>query len=304
MNHLRTPTHVVIAAMLMWNLTACAASGVRSVEPRIGAEFYFIHLPSPHADYGALARVTAIHYGSIKKYEFVTESESLRPGTHFFVSESILRSQDVAPLLSGSRLREAQSRYEGRDVWSFGRFYITCGLYVPNISNHGPLRIRRIVRAAGLRAKIGLGPAGYLNPRNIELTTASPIVVFFDPPASDLVVNSGVRPGSKEPIKGCINQWMLADERQLDLTYSFEPPERIHPEWSAQILADVESAHIKKGMTHAMVAWALGFPSQKGARAELMRARQWNYPAPPPGDSTVYFSGDRVVRYDPPKRLP
>lgn len=273
-------------------------------DPQIGKVYYFASLPEPLAGRGALARIVAISNSEPQGFELVTERESLKRGVHFFISGDYLHTHNIAPLATDARLRRARLIYEGHKVWSFGKFYITCESYIPVIRNHGPVRIHKIVRLSNFPATISLGPAGYLNGANVPLSTSSPLVVFFDPPASDVLINYAPGPAFVEPTKRCVNQWILADDWQLDVSYSLAPPEESHPKWTRTIRDNIAAARIVPGMTHAMVAWALGFPSQQGTRAQLMRAQVWQYPMPPPGGATVYFRNDRVFRYEPPRMLP
>jgi hypothetical protein len=154
------------------------------------------------------------------------------------------------------------------------------------------------VRLAHYPVDVGLGPAGSLNPANLRIPAPSPLVVFFDPPGKQLL-----EPTSPST-EGCLATWLLAAPRQLEVTYSLEPSERSHPEWTSSIRRQVMNGQVTVGMTHAMVAWSLGFPSQYGTRAELLHAPLWRYPGPAGGGSTVYFRDDRVVRYDPARQLP
>jgi hypothetical protein len=77
-----------------------------------------------------------------------------------------------------------------------------------------------------------------------------------------------------------------------------------HPEWPAEMRAAIKKGTVIAGMTHEMVASVLGYPAAYGSIEELDRLSRWDYDAPTPFQSTVYFKGDRVVHYDPPGDLP
>jgi hypothetical protein len=57
-------------------------------------------------------------------------------------------------------------------------------------------------------------------------------------------------------------------------------------------------------MTHEMVSSILGYPAAYGTIAQLDRLAVWSYDAPTPFQSTVYFRGDAVIKYNPPGNLP
>jgi hypothetical protein len=208
------------------------------------------------------------------------------------------RSPDVLPTADDANLRHARATYEGRAVWAYGRFELGCGRVTYEAPRLTPLRIRRIARVLGPSPVLHLGEqaVGYLG-AGFSFTTTAPLVVFFDTPRE-----VGF-PASTAPT-ACTFWRMFGDDWQLDVTYSRAPPRRAHSEWSEATLADIAAGRVRLGMTHAVVAWALGFPNQYGTRAELMRAPSWVYDALPPGRAEVDFQADRVVRYVPPRMLP
>jgi len=72
-----------------------------------------------------------------------------------------------------------------------------------------------------------------------------------------------------------------------------------HPEWPAQYREAVLAGKVLKGMSHDMVANALGYPSVYGSIEDLDRLAHWDYDEPAPWGPSVGFNGDRVVEYDP-----
>jgi hypothetical protein len=214
------------------------------------------------------------------------------------LSDADFASPNIQPIVTDANERQARSSYEGRTVWGFGRFELACGKTTYETPPLTPLRIRRIVRVLGASPTLHVGEqaVGILG-AGFAFTTAAPLIVFFDGPRAMQF------PGETSPSK-CVFWRMLGDAWQLDVTYSPSSPHQAHPEWSDATLADIAKGRVRSGMSHAMVAWALGFPNTFGMRAELMRLSTWIYDAPPPGRSQVDFRGDRVVRFDPPRMLP
>jgi hypothetical protein len=84
----------------------------------------------------------------------------------------------------------------------------------------------------------------------------------------------------------------------------FERSPLNHPEWPAKVRAAVKDGTVIPGMTHEMVANAIGYPSVYATIAAMNRLRIWDYEAAAPFEQTVRFKGDRVISYDPPGQLP
>ena len=77
-----------------------------------------------------------------------------------------------------------------------------------------------------------------------------------------------------------------------------------HPEWPAKFRAAIKNGTVIPGMTHEMVANAIGYPSVYATIAAMNRLQTWDYEAATPFGQTVQFKGNRVVSYDPPGQLP
>ncbi len=95
----------------------------------------------------------------------------------------------------------------------------------------------------------------------------------------------------------------LSDPWELKRAFSYEHPYN-HPDWPANFREAIQQHNILVGMTHEMVAGVFGYPSIYLPIAQLDQLTQWDYIASAPFSSSVIFSGDRVVRYNPPGRLP
>jgi hypothetical protein len=264
----------------------------------LGAEYYFDE-DAARVNGPAIGRIVAVRGdGSGRRYDFTTESQWPDRVAQITLSDADFASPSILPIVSDANERSARAAYEGHTVWGFGRFELACGKRGYETPPFTALRIRRIVRVLGTSPTLHVGEqsVGILG-AGFAFTTVAPLVVFFDGP-HDMQF-----PGETSASK-CVLWRMLGDAWQLDVTYSPSSPHQAHPEWSDATLADIAKGRVRPGMTHAMVAWALGFPNTFGTRAELMRASTWTYDAPPPARSHVDFRGDRVMSYDPPRMLP
>jgi hypothetical protein len=95
----------------------------------------------------------------------------------------------------------------------------------------------------------------------------------------------------------------LADPWEMERRFALHDPRR-HPEWSERFRQALAQRNVLSGMTHEMVASVFGYPAHYGTVAQLDLLDVWRYDSPTPFSSTVYFAGDRVVRWDPPGNLP
>jgi hypothetical protein len=262
----------------------------------VGAEYYFDE-DAARVNGPAIARIVAVRgFGIFRRYDVTTESQWPDRVAHLTLSDAdFASSPNIHPIVSDANERRARAIYEGHAVWGFGRFELACGKAPYEPPRLTPLRIRRIVRVLGTSPTLHVGEqaVGILG-AGFAFTTAAPLVVFFDGPRD--LQYPGVPPASE-----CGLWRMLGDDWQLDVTYSRASPHQAHPEWSDATLSEIAKGHVRPGMTHAMVAWSLGFPNTHGTRDELMQESTWIYDAPPPARSQVDFRGDRVVGYDPPR---
>jgi hypothetical protein len=199
-------------------------------------------------------------------------------------------------------------KYEGRDVFAIGDFWPLCvfsngsegeGIH-PNAA--APLHVRSIVRLYGVSATWGIGP-NILRTLDsaADYVTAGPIVVVFDTDRVDkALINQGFAGyGGCAAFYGEFSgSWDF--ERMLSLTNEAAS----HPEWSPVAAAEVKDHKVIVGMTRAMIIASVGYPSDYGTAAQMMKLDTWHYEMPTPFQYTVYFKGDKVVKYDPPGQLP
>jgi hypothetical protein len=243
-----------------------------------------------------LARVVAIRVAIAGERRYVLRPERAHrdPDEDLTLTATEFAAPNLHPALEDAAVKHARSTFEGRAVWGFGRFQIACGATTYEVPRFRPLRVVRVVRVRGAPGELALGDQ--VANGGFHFSTAAPLLVLFEGP--DVVFSA------TESTTRCEFWRFFADEWQLDLNYSLASPHRAHPEWDAATLADLAAARVRPGMTHAMVAWARGFPNEYGTRNALLKAPVWNYAAGGPFGSRVFFRGDRVVKYEPPGRLP
>jgi len=59
----------------------------------------------------------------------------------------------------------------------------------------------------------------------------------------------------------------------------------------------IENGKVQKGMTHAMVAWTLGWPCEPSSKKTMMGWPTWRYDIVKPYSYWVEFQGDKVVKF-------
>jgi hypothetical protein len=261
----------------------------------VGAEYDVDSRSGQLAD-PLLARVVAIRVAFGAERRFVLRPERAHPDSDedLTLTTTEFSAPNVHPALEDAAVKHARSRFEGRTVWGFGRFQVACGPTTYEVPHFRPLRVVRVVRVRGASGELALGDQ--VANGGFHFSTAAPLLVLFEGPEV-------VFPGAESTTR-CEFWRLFGDEWQLDLNYSLASPHRAHPEWSAAVLGDLAAGRVRGGMTHAMVAWARGFPNEYGTRDALLKAPVWNYAAGGPFGSRVFFRGDRVVKYEPPGRLP
>lgn len=121
--------------------------------------------------------------------------------------------------------------------------------------------------------------------------------------AKGVAVRAALFAVMKDSLKCGSMRVTLSDPWELERAFSFKHPYK-RPDWPANFREAIQKHHVIAGMTHEMVAEVFGYPSIYLPIAQLDRVTRWDYTASAPFSSSVIFSGDRVVRYNPPGNLP
>ncbi len=95
---------------------------------------------------------------------------------------------------------------------------------------------------------------------------------------------------------------LAADPFHVERLLSLRPP--IDKTWPPRFRDAIAKGAVMVGMSRAMVAASIGYPTIFADIAGLQKMDVWRYDAPAPFSSSVYFQNGVVVRYDPPGNLP
>lgn len=227
-------------------------------------------------------------------------------------SADVFGLDGLEPIVEDPDVDALSKKYGGRDVFSIGDFAPMCvlanGMLGGENGGHGvvpssppPLHIRSIVRLYGVSAVWGIGPDILRTLDSAaDYVTSSPILVVFDGPRAD-----GLLTGPPFAGRSCAAAYAeFSGSWDFERALSSRSIVSEHPEWDAKTLDAVAKHDVGVGMTRAMVIASVGYPSDYGTAAQLMKSDIWHYELPAPSAYTIRFKGDTVVKYDPPGQLP
>lgn len=153
---------------------------------------------------------------------------------------------------------------------------------------------------------VGSAP-GYMGERKSEFTATNPLVAILEVPSKGMTINAFISNSEKVPdittsaSSSCIALWnTFADSWDFEREYSLKHPFKSHPEWPARMRKAMLKGELKKGMTHEMVAWVIGWPSEQGTKEDLKALDQWTYDSVLPFTTDIYFKGDHMLRFEQP----
>ncbi|HLI95981.1 MAG TPA: hypothetical protein VKT72_07820 [Candidatus Baltobacteraceae bacterium] len=164
----------------------------------------------------------------------------------------------------------------------------------------GELRVRAVYRIVAT-APLSMDASGS---DAAAFTAVDPLVIVFDTPVdANPTFSSGNGATMTSFSSSCTAMYALAaDPWQLERMFSLHPP--IDPLWPPAYRKAVQQHTVIPGMTHEMVAAAIGYPPVYGTPEEFDKLDDWKYVGPAPDGQEVVFKNGRVVRYDPPEMLP
>jgi len=253
--------------------------------------------------------------------EYVVPS-NLRAGMYAveIVGTDALRSADGAPLNPGhlylppmlyvpaisgdDGLRDARRRYLGKTVYAMPSDVET-GRCAGDPTARVALNKYQAATITSIERSVGAVETGYFQNPNGAFLALDPLIVGVRTADNHFVMPPSLPAVIRLPKSGaCIHRdFMLADPWEIERHFSLRDP-REHPEWPARFQSALKQNTVLPGMTHEMVSSILGYPAAYGTIAQLDRLAVWSYDAPTPFQSTVYFRGDAVIKYNPPGNLP
>ena len=179
--------------------------------------------------------------------------------------------------------RRLSQKYANKPLWTFGRFVFRCWDPQGNVggSRQRSVRLWRSRRSTGSRTALRECHLELPNPnwwqggihQAYEVYTDEPLFVLIRPNQSTIHV---IPPTVLTTITTryhygpCIvGAAYFVDDWAFERVFTTEDPHTAYPEWTAQQRADILKYQFDNGMDHTMVAFAAGYPSVFGTRAEL-----------------------------------
>jgi len=275
------------------------------VPVRTGTRFYrgpdWYH-PSMPPEF-VLNRIELDSNGLLTKYDYSPGPEDIHldPGDEYPNGDMPAEIDD--PFIN--RLNEEYSR---KPLWTFGKFEYRC-YGAPHMGRDVdaderiPMFIDHFIRVAGSPTQRQIvdqwepcSPCG----SNAILATDDPVVAMFSPLQTDIQwLRSGVIP-RESPYAGMCTRgtYAFVDDSDIERTFTTEDPHTVHPEWDPKLRAAMLDFKMQVGMSHEMVAFAMGYPSMRGTREDLDRLSTWTWHLGTSCQARATFDGDRLVKFE------
>ncbi|MGA7570970.1 MAG: hypothetical protein WCA80_09215, partial [Candidatus Aquilonibacter sp.] len=200
----------------------------------------------------------------------------------------------LVPLVEDPSQQAMDSWYAGKEVWNRGQLLSlstsdsndlidgkTGGGY-----DVGTIRVRHVYRVAmpfyGLVLGTRVGGSGFGN--------------FYFESSSPLLVTLGVSDPRHVGATFIDRFSLFADSWDMQRALSTVSPHVAHPNWPRTVLEAIDEGRAQVGMTHEMVAWAIGFPPYEGSPSALYRLSDWDYEYSPRETYYVHFGADGRAR--------
>ena len=206
-------------------------------------------------------------------------------------------------------VRNLRVKYLDKPAWVYGGTLSSVSTYPDEwasvrIGNIQPVIVRKILRLYLHHVMLNVGPqiAALGGSTRSSFYTDCPLYVLADiGERGTVTAATGASADDmskmmkrKVHLTGC---QVMADEWQFERTFSLKSGISQHPDWSSDMTQGVVDGKIKKGMSHAMVAWALGWPCEPSSKKSMMKWATWRYDIVNPYSYWVEFSGDKVVSF-------
>ncbi len=215
----------------------------------------------------------------------------------------------LAPILWDDAARDLRTKYLNQPVWLYGGSLNavssipgeTATIHVGVVQ---PLKVKKILRLYTHHIPLNVGPqiAALGGETNSTFYTDCPVYVLLDV-GKQGVVTAAMGSSSDDMSKVFSRKTdltgfqIVADGWQFDRLFSLKSGITQHPDWTIDKHKDVIAGKLKPGMTHAMVAWTMGWPGDPGTKKSMLTWPKWRYDIIKPYNFWVYFEGDKVVRF-------
>lgn len=220
-----------------------------------------------------------------------------------------LQIPGLPPILWDETVRKLRSKYLNKPVWVYGGQLSSVASYpdewaTVRIGIVQPIFVRKILRLYTHNVMLNVGPqiAALGGLTRSSFYTDSPIYALAD--IGDRGQVTAAMGSSADDMSKMLTRKVkltgfqaMADEWQFERTFSLKSGIAQHPDWTTEMSQSVVDGKIKKGMSHAMVAWALGWPCEPSSKKTMMRWSTWRYDIVNPYSYWVEFVGDKVVRF-------
>jgi hypothetical protein len=214
-------------------------------------------------------------------------------------------------ILYDEALRGLRTRFLNKPTWVYGGCLMSVAEYPDEwasvrIGSDKPIIPKKILRLYTHHVMLNVGPqiAALGGVTNSSFFSDCPIYVIADI-GSRGQITAAMGSSSddmskmmkrKVALTGC---QIVADPWHFERTFSLKSGLDQHSDWdpSQLLVQSIYAGKIRVGMTHAMVAWTLGWPGEPSSKKSLMSWPKWRYDIVAPYSFWVQFSGDKVVSF-------
>lgn len=215
----------------------------------------------------------------------------------------------LAPILWDDATRNLRLKFLNKPVWVYGGS-IGAVSAIPgewasvHVGVVQPITVKKILRLYTHHVLLNVGPqiAALGGETNSTFYTDCPIYTLLDVGKQGII--TAATGSSSDDMSNVFNRkadltgfQVVADDWQFDRLFSLKSGITQHPDWTEDMHKSVVAGKLKKGMTHAMVAWTMGWPGDPGTKKAMLNWAKWRYDIIKPYNFWVYFEGDKVIRF-------
>ena len=220
-----------------------------------------------------------------------------------------LQIPSLPPMLWDDTVRSLRVKYLNKPVWVYGGSLSTVSTFpdewaAVHIGIVQPVIVRKILRLYTHHVMLNIGPqiAALGGVTRSSFYTDCPLYVLADIGERGKVtaaVGSSADDMSRMMARKVrlTGFQVLADDWQFERTFSLRSGAAQHPDWPSDMAQSIVDGKVKKGMSHAMVAWTLGWPCEPSSKKTMMRSSTWRYDIVNPYSYWVEFVDDKVVKF-------